>query len=612
MFKSLSVMLNDLFPYIWPKSRNDIKSRIIIALIILILAKILTVLVPYTYKWATDAIVGDNTAPNIIPIVFLTPVMLIIAFGVGRILMVAFNQLRDALFVKVGQTAVRSLGKKSFHHLHSLSLSFHLNRRTGALNRITDRGVKGIESIIRLLILNTFPTLIEFVFVGFILLYEFDWRFLIVVFLTVITYTFFTVYYSSLRKIYRTQMNSSDEDANTKSLDALINYETVKHFNNEQIEEERFDEAMSGYEKASSKVLTSLAFLNFGQTAIFTIGLTICMLMSGIEVSKGNQTIGDFVLVNALLMQLSIPLNFFGFIYREISQGMIDLRSLFSVLKIEPEIKDKKNAIEMSFEKTDIEFKNVSFSYDNKRDVLNKINFKIPSGSSLAIVGPTGAGKSTISRLLFRFYDVSSGSILVNGKDVRDITQVSLRKNIGVVPQDTVLFNDTIYYNLSYGKINADEKEIWEVARRAKLSELIKTLPDGMSTVVGERGLKLSGGEKQRVAIARTLLKNPPILILDEATSSLDTLTEKEIKVSLNNLAKKRTSIIIAHRLSTIVDADKILVFEKGNIIEQGTHIQLLKKKGLYADMWNTQQTIEKAEETLQNIKPEYKKLLRK
>ena len=605
-------MLNDLFPYIWPKSRNDIKSRIIIALIILILAKILTVLVPYTYKWATDAIVGDNTAPNIIPIVLLTPVMLIIAFGVGRILMVAFNQLRDALFVKVGQTAVRSLGKKSFHHLHSLSLSFHLNRRTGALSRITDRGVKGIESIIRLLILNTFPTVIEFVFVGFILLYEFDWRFLIVVFLTVITYTFFTVYYSSLRKIYRKQMNSSDEDANTKSLDALINYETVKHFNNEQIEEERFDEAMSGYEKASSKVLTSLAFLNFGQTAIFTIGLTICMLMSGIEVSKGNQTIGDFVLVNALLMQLSIPLNFFGFIYREISQGMIDLRSLFSVLKIEPEIKDKKNAIEMSFEKTDIEFKNVSFSYDNKRNVLNKINFKIPSGSSLAIVGPTGAGKSTISRLLFRFYDVSSGSILVNGKDVRDITQVSLRKNIGVVPQDTVLFNDTIYYNLSYGKINADEKEIWEVARRAKLSELIKTLPDGMSTVVGERGLKLSGGEKQRVAIARTLLKNPPILILDEATSSLDTLTEKEIKVSLNNLAKKRTSIIIAHRLSTIVDADKILVFEKGKIIEQGTHIQLLKKKGLYADMWNTQQTIEKAEETLQNIKPEYKKLLRK
>ena len=605
-------MLNDLFPYIWPKGRNDIKSRIIIALIILILAKILTVLVPYTYKWATDAIVGDNTAPNIIPIVLLTPVMLIIAFGVGRILMVAFNQLRDALFVKVGQTAVRSLGKKSFHHLHSLSLSFHLNRRTGALSRITDRGVKGIESIIRLLILNTFPTVIEFVFVGFILLYEFDWRFLIVVFLTVITYTFFTVYYSSLRKIYRKQMNSSDEDANTKSLDALINYETVKHFNNEQIEEERFDEAMSGYEKASSKVLTSLAFLNFGQTAIFTIGLTICMLMSGIEVSKGNQTIGDFVLVNALLMQLSIPLNFFGFIYREISQGMIDLRSLFSVLKIEPEIKDKKNAIEMSFEKTDIEFKNVSFSYDNKRNVLNKINFKIPSGSSLAIVGPTGAGKSTISRLLFRFYDVSSGSILVNGKDVRDITQVSLRKNIGVVPQDTVLFNDTIYYNLSYGKINADEKEIWEVARRAKLSEFIKTLPDGMSTVVGERGLKLSGGEKQRVAIARTLLKNPPILILDEATSSLDTLTEKEIKVSLNNLAKKRTSIIIAHRLSTIVDADKILVFEKGKIIEQGTHIQLLKKKGLYADMWNTQQTIEKAEETLQNIKPEYKKLLRK
>ena len=405
-------------------------------------------------------------------------------------------------------------------------------------------------------------------------------------------------------------MNSHDEDANNKSLDSLLNYETVKHFNNEKIEEERFDEAMAGYEQASIKTLTSLSFLNFGQTAIFTIGLTLCMVLSGLEVKAGDQTIGDFVLINALLMQLAIPLNFFGFIYREISQGLTDLNSLFSILKIKPEINDKKNAISMKFNKAEINFKDVSFSYDGKRDVLQNINFNIPSGSSLAIVGPTGAGKSTISRLLFRFYDVTNGNISINGKGIKDISQVSLRKNIGIVPQDTVLFNDTVSYNLKYGKIGSSDKEIWKVADQAQLSGLIKTFPEGMNTVVGERGLKLSGGEKQRVAIARTLLKNPPILVLDEATSALDTLTEREIKQSLNDLAEKRTTIIIAHRLSTVVEANKILVLDKGKIIEQGTHKQLLRKKGLYADMWSTQQTIKKAEATLKNVKPEYKKLL--
>ena len=438
-------LINEFFPYIWPKGRADIKSRIILALITLIFAKILTVLVPYSYKWATDALVGDNTAPTIIPIAILTPIILIIAFGLGRILMVAFNQLRDVVFAKVGQNAVRELGKVSFSHLHNLSLRFHLDRRTGALNRVVERGIKGIENIVRLAILNTVPTIFEFIFVGLILLIQFDWRYLLIVTLTIISYSYFTIQYSSFRAVFRKRMNSHDEDANNKSLDSLLNYETVKHFNNEKIEEERFDEAMAGYEQASIKTLTSLSFLNFGQTAIFTIGLTLCMVLSGLEVKAGDQTIGDFVLINALLMQLAIPLNFFGFIYREISQGLTDLNSLFSILKIKPEINDKKNAISMKFNKAEINFKDVSFSYDGKRKVLQNINFNIPSGSSLAIVGPTGAGKSTISRLLFRFYDVTNGNISINGKDIKDISQVSLRKNIGIVPQDTVLFNDTVF-----------------------------------------------------------------------------------------------------------------------------------------------------------------------
>ena len=603
-------LTNTFLPYIWPKGRTDIKSRIILALVILVFAKILTVLVPYTYKWATDALVGENSSPNIIPLYILTPVMLIIAFGVGRILMVAFNQVRDALFAKVGQNAVRQLGKVSFNHLHNLSLRFHLDRRTGALNRLVERGTKGIEIIVRLAILNTVPTIFEFIFVGLILLIQFDWRYLLIVIITILAYTYFTIVYSSFRVVYRDKMNENDEEANNKALDSLLNYETVKHFNNEKIEESRFDDAMFGYEKASIKILTSLAFLNFGQTAIFTIGLTFCMVLSGLEVQAGNQTIGDFVLINALLMQLAIPLNFFGYIYREISQGLTDLKSLFSILNVKPEINDIKGAVSMKFKKAEISFENVSFSYDGKRKVLDKINFSIPSGSSLAIVGPTGAGKSTISRLIFRFYDTTSGRILVNGKDIRDITQISLRRNIGIVPQDTVLFNDTISYNLKYGKIDANEKEILDIAKKAQLDKIIKNFPEGMKTIVGERGLKLSGGEKQRVAIARTLLKNPPILILDEATSALDTLTEREIKDSLKSLAKERTTIIIAHRLSTVVDADKILVLDKGKIIEHGTHKQLIKKRGLYADMWSTQQTIKKAEETLKNIKPEYKKLL--
>ena len=538
-------LTNTFLPYIWPKGRTDIKSRIILALVILVFAKILTVLVPYTYKWATDALVGENSGPNIIPLYILTPVMLIIAFGVGRILMVAFNQVRDALFAKVGQNAVRQLGKVSFNHLHNLSLRFHLDRRTGALNRLVERGTKGIEIIVRLAILNTVPTIFEFIFVGLILLIQFDWRYLLIVIITILAYTYFTIVYSSFRVVYRDKMNENDEEANNKALDSLLNYETVKHFNNEKIEESRFDDAMFGYEKASIKILTSLAFLNFGQTAIFTIGLTFCMVLSGLEVQAGNQTIGDFVLINALLMQLAIPLNFFGYIYREISQGLTDLKSLFSILNVKPEINDIKGAVSMKFKKAEISFENVSFSYDGKRKVLDKINFSIPSGSSLAIVGPTGAGKSTISRLIFRFYDTTSGRILVNGKDIRDITQISLRRNIGIVPQDTVLFNDTISYNLKYGKIDASEKEILDIAKKAQLDKIIKNFPEGMKTIVGERGLKLSGGEKQRVAIARAIINKPKIIFADEPTGNLDNKNAKNIFSLLNDLAKINNTILM-------------------------------------------------------------------
>ena len=602
--------LNELFPYIWPKDRKDIKSRILIALIILVLAKILTVLVPYTYKWATDSIVGNNNLPPFLSVAIITPILLIVSFGIGRILMVAFNQLRDALFAKVGQNAVRQIGRESFQHLHNLSLRFHLDRRTGGLNRLVDRGMKGIESIVRFAVLNTIPTFLEFLFIGLVFLKEFGFLYLFVMFSTVILYTLYTVKASDWRIIFRQRMNTSDEEANNKAIDSLLNYETVKHFNNEKKEAQLFDKSMEGYEKASIKIWTSLAWLNFGQTVIFTIGATICMVLSGTAVMNGDQSIGDFVLVNALLMQLAIPLNFIGFIYREIRQGITDLDSLLSVMKIKPEINDKPNAIDLKIQSGELYFKNVSFSYDQKRKILDNISFEVKSGTSTAIVGPTGAGKSTISRLLFRFYDVTNGSIFIEGVDIKEIKQVSLRSQIGIVPQDTVLFNETIGYNIQYGRLEASEKDIKKVIKQAQITDFIKSLPDGLNTIVGERGLKLSGGEKQRVAIARTLLKGPPILVLDEATSALDTLTEREIKGALDNLLQKRTTIIIAHRLSTVIEADNIIVLEKGKIVEQGNHKSLLSKNGLYADMWSTQQAIERAEETLKNVKPEYKKLL--
>ena len=600
-----------LFSYVWPKDRGDIKSRIILALLVLVLAKVLTVLVPYTYKWATDAIVGNNTLPIAIQSSLITPIFLIISYGVGRILVVAFNQLRDALFAKVGQNAVRQIARESFQHLHNLSLRFHLERRTGGLNRLVERGVKGIENIIRFAVLNTIPTIIEFLFIGVIFFKEFGSEYFVVILITVILYAYFTVKASEWRIIYREQMNSSDEDANNKAIDSLLNYETVKNFNNEKIEAKLFDKAMEGYERATIKIWTSLAWLNFGQTLIITVGATICMAMSGLSVVSGDQTVGDFVLVNALLMQLAIPLNFFGFIYREIRQGITDLSSLLEVMKINPEIVDGHDAKSLKIKGGEIKFRNVSFSYEKDREILQNLSFTINSGTSTAIVGPTGAGKSTLSKLLFRFYDVTEGSILLDDQDIRNITQNSLRQNIGVVPQDTVLFNDTIRYNIKYGRLDASDDDIYKVIDQAQLTDFISDLPDGLDTIVGERGLKLSGGEKQRVAIARTLLKSPPILILDEATSALDTLTESEIKGALDNLSQKRTSLIIAHRLSTVIGADKIIVLQRGKIVEEGNHKELLKKDGLYADMWSSQQAIEKAEETLKNIKPEYKKLIK-
>ena len=602
-FKSLII-------YIWPTNRNDIKFRIILAIFILIIAKVLTVLVPYTYKWATDGIVGNNSMPSLMSAAVITPIFLIISFGIGRVLMMAFNQLRDGLFAKVGQNAVRQIGKESFEHLHNLSLRFHLDRRTGALNRLVDRGMKGIENIIRFAILNTIPTIIEFIFIGLIFFREFSYLYVLVISITVIFYVIFTVKLSDLRTAHRIKMNVSDEEANNKAIDSLINYETVKQFNNEIMEARNFDKSMSEYEKATIKIWTYLAWMNFGQTAIFTIGATTCMIMSGAAVMSGKQTVGDFVLVNALLMQLSIPLNFIGFIYREIRQGITDLDSLMKVMNVKPEIVDKKNAKVLRIQEGKLSFKNVSFSYDHKRKILDNINFTIKPGETTAIVGPTGAGKSTISRLIFRFYDVGKGTILIDDQDIREFTQTSLRHNIGIIPQDTVLFNQTILYNIKYGRWTASNEDIFRAVEQAQLKDFIKSLPDGYNTIVGERGLKLSGGEKQRIAIARTLLKGPPILILDEATSSLDTITEKEIKESLEGLSKKRTTLVIAHRLSTVVNANNILVIDKGKIVEKGDHQTLMKKDGLYTDMWLTQQAIEKAQETLKNVKPEYKKLV--
>ncbi len=593
--------LRSLWPFMWPADRPDLKQRVAFALAALVVAKVATVLVPFAYKWATDALVpaGTTSADALLVAAVATPIFLVVAYGFGRVLSTGFTQLRDALFAKVGQHAVRRLAYRTFVHLHDLSLRFHLERRTGGLSRVISRGTNGIESMVRHTLLNMVPTALEFAFAAAIIGYHFGLSYLLVVVVTVVVYVAFTVVASNRRIAIRRAMNDSDTEANSKAVDSLLNYETVKYFGNEGLESRRFDVSMERYQEAATKTWTSLAWLNLGQTVIFTVGMTIAMVMSASEVVRGTLTIGDFVLINALLIQLAIPLNFIGTLYREIRQGLADIETMFTLLDEPAEIIDRPGAPALSISEGAVRFDDVRFGYDPDRSILKGVSFEIPAGHSVAIVGPSGAGKSTISRLLFRFYDIGSGSITIDGQDLREVSQTSLRAAIGMVPQDTVLFNDTIAYNIRYGRPDASEEEVREAAELAQIASFIRSLPKGYETEVGERGLKLSGGEKQRVAIARTILKGPPILVLDEATSALDSHTEREIQGALDRVSTGRTTLIIAHRLSTVVHVDQILVLKDGVIVERGRHAELMAQGGLYASMWSRQQEAEEAAERL-------------
>ncbi|MEA3535399.1 ABC transporter ATP-binding protein/permease [Rhizobium sp. CC-YZS058] len=597
--------LVNLWPYMWPGDRPDLKRRVVWATVILVVAKLILLLVPYFFKWATDALNGRADMVGLLPAVMTGALMLVVAYNLARLLQAGLNQLRDALFASVGQHAVRQLAYRTFVHMHRLSLRFHLERRTGGLSRIIERGTKGIETIVRFTILNSVPTLLEFTLTAAIFWWGYGFSYLLVTAVTVAVYVWFTVRASDWRIGIRRAMNDSDTDANTKAIDSLLNFETVKYFGNEEMEAQRFDKSMARYERSATQVWTSLGWLNFGQALIFGLGTAVMMIMSALAVQRGEQTLGDFVFINAMLMQLSIPLNFIGFVYREIRQGLTDIEQMFDLLEVQAEVNDRPGARDLVVDRAAIAFKDVQFAYDPARPILKGISFEVPAGRTVAVVGPSGAGKSTLSRLLYRFYDVQGGAITIDGQDVRDVTQKTLRAVIGMVPQDTVLFNDTIAYNIRYGKPSASDEEVRAAAAVAQIDSFIGSLPGGYDAMVGERGLKLSGGEKQRVAIARTVLKSPPILVLDEATSALDTRTEQEIQAALDIVSQNRTTLIIAHRLSTVIHADEIIVLKDGGIAERGTHGELIERNGLYASMWNRQREATEVAEQLKKVQEE-------
>jgi ATP-binding cassette subfamily B protein len=590
--------VRNLWPYMWPEGRPDLRMQVVLALGALVLSKVATTLIPFAYKGIIDSLDGTDADSQLI-LGLAIPVVLVIAYVLGNVLDAAFQQLRDVLFAGVGQHAVRKLALETFHHVHRLSLRFHLARRTGGLSRVIERGTKGIETVVRFAMLNIVPTILEFIVVAIIFVWLFGVSYVGVLVVMIWAYLYFTIKASNWRIAIRRDMNESDTDANGKAIDSLLNYETVKYFANEKMEAERYDRSMASYEKSAIRIWTSLGWLNFGQAVIFYGGFLAISIMAILGVMDGRLTLGDFVLLNTFLMQVYRPLNFIGFVYRELRQGLTDIEEMFKLLDKDPEIEDKPDAKPLAVTGPVIRFEDVTFHYDSDRPILKGVSFEVPAGKTVAIVGPTGAGKSTISRLLYRFYDVTGGRITIDGQDLRDVTQESLRSTIGMVPQDTVLFNDTIGYNIEYGRPGASIDEVRQAAQMAQVGSFIERLPKGYETPVGERGLKLSGGEKQRVAIARTILKAPSILILDEATSALDTKTERDIQAALDVVSRNRTTVVIAHRLSTVINADEILVLREGLVAERGSHGQLLAQNGLYAQMWSRQREATEAEEAL-------------